>query len=100
MKGVLAILHKHPYFSIRREIDHFNFQQKRIEEEYWVELYKDRIVTEEKEFPIEQVFDLSYKMLSNQYGFFYLHTTKGVITLHIKDAPDEFIKKFRTVEKK
>lgn len=63
-------------------------------------LYEDKLVTEEKEYPIHQVFDLSYKMLSNRYGFFYLHTNKGVVTLHIKESPAEFIKKFRTVERK
>ncbi|WP_124221583.1 hypothetical protein [Aquisalibacillus elongatus] len=99
-KGVFLILHKHPYFSIRREIDHFNFEQKRIEEEYWVELYEDRVVTAEYEFPIEQVFDVSYKMLSNQFGFFYLHTTKGVFTLHTKESPEEFVRLFRNVERK
>ncbi|TFB21749.1 hypothetical protein E3U55_07925 [Filobacillus milosensis] len=100
MKGVHIILHQHPYYSVRREIDHFNFEQKKIEQEHWVTLYEDRLVTEEKEYAIEQVFDLSYKMLSARYGFFYLHTTKGVTTLHIKKSPEEFIQKFRTVEKK
>ncbi|MGP4071543.1 hypothetical protein ACTWQB_03190 [Piscibacillus sp. B03] len=63
-------------------------------------MYEDRIVTTEQNFPIEQVLDVSYKMLSQQFGFFYLHTTKGVFTLHVKKSPEEFIRLFRTVERK
>lgn len=57
-------------------------------------------MTDEQEYEIHQVFDLSYRMLSEEYGFFYLHTSKGVMTLNVKDEPIEFIKKFREVEQK
>ncbi|MFD2637982.1 hypothetical protein [Piscibacillus salipiscarius] len=57
-------------------------------------------MTSDQEYSIEQVLDVSYKMLSKRYGFFYLHTIKGVITLHVKEAPEEFVRLFRTVERK
>ncbi|PKR77075.1 hypothetical protein CEY16_10025 [Halalkalibacillus sediminis] len=91
---------RHPYVKVRREIDHWNFEQKYIEEEFWVELTEEKITTDELVFSIEKVFDLSYKMLSEGYGFFYLHTSKGVFTLQVKENPSEFIEKFREVERK
>ncbi len=94
------VLEKHPYVKFRREIDPFQLEQKSIEDLCYVYLYEDKIVTDEQEFEIHKVFDLSYRMLSEEYGFFYLHTTKGVTTLQIKDEPDAFIEKFREVEQK
>lgn len=91
---------KHPYIKFRREIDHFNFEIKKYEETCYVQLHDDKIVTEEDELEIHKVFDVSYRMMSNQYGFFYLHTVKGVITLHIKEEPIKFIETFRKYEQK
>ncbi|WP_051189150.1 hypothetical protein [Halalkalibacillus halophilus] len=100
-EGSLAtIIEKHPYVKFRREIDHINFVQRNIEEDFYVYLYKHKVVSDEQEFPIETVFDMSYKMLSGMYGFLYLHTTKGVFTYQIKDRPDTFIAAFREVEVK
>lgn len=92
------ILAKHRYVVFKREIDYINFRQVNYEEEHFVHLYNDKIETHEKTFRIDEVFDLSYKMLSDRYGFFYLHTVKGVTTLQIKEPPDEFIEEFRKVE--
>ncbi|WP_188207858.1 hypothetical protein [Alkalibacillus aidingensis] len=94
------LIHKHPYVKFRRVVDRLDLQQKNIEEEFWIYLYDDRIVTDEHDLDIKMVFDISYKMLSAQYGFLYLHTTKGVITFQIKEDPNEMIAKFRTVEMK
>ncbi|MET3683878.1 hypothetical protein ABID56_001994 [Alkalibacillus flavidus] len=91
---------EHPYVTFRREIDHIHFQQKNIEDVHYLRLYQDRVETKEDTFAIETVFDMSYKMLSDQYGFFYLHTTKGVRTFQIKDNPKDFITEFRKVEVK
>ncbi|GAA0452109.1 hypothetical protein [Alkalibacillus silvisoli] len=92
------MLYKHPYVILRREIDQIDLQQKYIEEEHFIYLYEDRIETAEQKFDLKIVFDMSYKMLSASYGFFYLHTTKGVSTFQIKDEPDELIIQFRKVE--
>ncbi|MFC0015167.1 MULTISPECIES: hypothetical protein [Allobacillus] len=93
-------LEKHQYVKFRREMDPINLEQKHIEDVSYVYLYEDKIVTDEKEYEIHKVHDLSYRMLSEEYGFFYLHTTMGVMTLNVKDEPIEFIKKFREVEQK
>ncbi|MBR7554779.1 hypothetical protein ACFFJI_04505 [Allobacillus sp. GCM10007491] len=93
-------LEKQQYVKFRREMDPINLEQKHIEDVCYVYLYEDKIVTDEQEYEIHQVFDLSYRMLSEEYGFFYLHTAKGVMTLNVKDEPIEFIKKFREVEQK
>ncbi|MDQ0352142.1 hypothetical protein J2R98_001976 [Alkalibacillus filiformis] len=92
------MLYKHPYVILRREIDHINFQKKYIEEEHFIELYEDKIITAENKFDLKIVFDMSYKMLSDKYGFLYFHTTKGVFTYQIKKDPEELIAQFRKVE--
>lgn len=92
------LLAKHPYIKFQRKIDHWEMKQINYEENHEVYLYVDRVVTHEKAFAIREVLDLSYKMMSARYGFFYLHTTKGVFTLHVKEPPDKFIEEFRKVE--
>ncbi|MDQ0159296.1 hypothetical protein [Alkalibacillus salilacus] len=89
---------EHPYITFRREIDHVHFQQKNIEDTHYIRLYEDRIETAEYTYEISMIFDMSYKMLSGQYGFFYLHTTKGVMTFQIKENPEHLIHEFRKVE--
>ena len=62
------------YVKFRREMDPIKLEQKHIEDVCYVYLYEDKIVTDEQEYEIHQVFDLSYRMLSEEYCFFYLDT--------------------------
>lgn len=58
MGEILAVL---KYIKVQREVDYIGFQQKYIEEERYMYLYKDKLVTRYHEFPLETIFDLSYK---------------------------------------
>ncbi|MEK3734782.1 MULTISPECIES: hypothetical protein [Paenibacillus] len=84
------------YYKIRREVT--AIEQRTVEQERTMYLYKDRVVTAYREFPIAQVFDLSYrKMGGGTEGFLYLHTQQGVYAYTVKEDPDPFIQAFRNL---
>lgn len=92
----MQIISLQPYIKISREIK-YN-EQHYIETEHFLYLYEDKIITASSQFPLENVFDISYKSSSNSYGFLYLHTNQGVLTYTITTNPYHFIrayKKFR-----
>lgn len=82
-----------PYYKIRREVR--STEQKMIEEKRTLYLYPDKIVTQYREFPIGDVFDLSFRLMGENGGFLYLHTKLGVYSYMVKDNPERFIKAFK-----
>ena len=66
-----------PYYKINRIVD--GIEQRTEEQGREMFLYEDRIVTKYREFPIRQVFDLSYRPMGDGGGFLYLHTQQGCI---------------------
>ncbi len=58
-------------------------------------LYKERIVTKYHEFRIEEVFDLSYKVIGGNEGFLYLHTSQGVFSYMVSADPQAFIEAYK-----
>lgn len=84
------------YYKILREVT--AIEQRTVEQERTMYLYEDRIVTSYREFPITQVFDLSYrKMGGGREGFLYLHTQHGVYAYTVKEDPTVFIKAFKNL---
>ena len=73
-------------------------EKRIVETSFELSLYEDRIQTKHDYYPIESVFDISYRFPSNKkdtLGFLYLHTSQGVSTYKIKTPPDELIKEFK-----
>lgn len=60
-------------------------------------LYGDKIVTRYREFPIQEVFDMSYRKLGGEGGILYLHTKQGVYSYMVKAEPADFIEAFKNV---
>ncbi|MBM7703914.1 hypothetical protein [Metabacillus iocasae] len=89
----MSILASQPYIIVTRSIQ--VTQQRYIETEQHLHLYKDKVVAHEKSFYIQHVFDMSYKPLSNDSGFLYLHTNQGVFPYQVKSSPHSFIETFR-----
>lgn len=81
------------YITIRREVT-YN-EQLDIETEHHLYLYKDKIITAAKKIPLKNVFDISYKLVSDGYGFLYLHTNQGVLTYNVKTDPHHFINAYK-----
>ncbi|MFC7679334.1 hypothetical protein [Paenibacillus sp. GCM10028914] len=84
-----------PYYKIRREVG--STEQRTIEENRTLYLYNDKIVTQYREFPITDVFDVSYRKMGETGGFLYLHTKLGVYSYTVKDNPASFIKAFKSL---
>lgn len=90
------LIHSISYVSIQRVVD--RLEQTYLKSFHSIHLFQDRITTSQRTFPLEHVFDLSYRPFSGQTGLFYLHTHEGVFTFEVVDNPDRFIKLFKEIQ--
>ncbi|MFD2680443.1 hypothetical protein [Bacillus seohaeanensis] len=88
----MKLIHSHPYYKVVREIK--NNEQNSTEVKETIDLYDSLIATASKQFPLKNVSDISYKPLSDSYGFLYLHTNQGVFTFMVKESPKAFIDEY------
>ncbi len=72
-----------------------SLQQEDIKRERMLYLYSNKVITQRREFHIEDVLDFSYREISNQGGILYLHSLQGVYTYTVESSPEEFIQTFR-----
>ncbi|MFD1064667.1 hypothetical protein [Oceanobacillus locisalsi] len=88
----MQFIAKQPYIKVVREVK--VLEQKDTEEQRYMYLYEDKIVTKYREFPLENVMDISYR-LTGEKGMLYLHTLKGVFAYIITSSPEQFIAAFK-----
>lgn len=81
------------YIRIERAM--IDFEQKCITHHCEIIMFPDRIKTEQHEFGIKEVFDMSYKPLGGEEGLLYLHTKYGVYSYMVRDHPKAFIQKYK-----
>ncbi|MGG4128206.1 hypothetical protein ABEW19_08045 [Paenibacillus illinoisensis] len=84
-----------PYYKVQREVTGLA-QEIRSNERSMI-LYSDKIVTKYREFHIKDVFDMSFRRMGNEGGFFYLHTSTGVYPYMVKIDPKPFIQSYRKI---
>lgn len=84
-----------PYYKIQREVG--STEQRTFEDKRKLVLYRDKIVTHYRSFPITDVFDLSFRQLGEAGGFLYLHTKLGVYSYTVKEDPSGFIAVFKSL---
>ncbi|UNK16467.1 hypothetical protein MNQ98_18390 [Paenibacillus sp. N3/727] len=84
-----------PYYKIQREVG--STEQVMYEDHRTLYLYRDKIVTHYREFPIVDVFDLSFRQMGDVGGFLYLHTKLGVYSYTVKEDPSGFIEAFKSL---
>lgn len=89
----MQLLAKHPYIKTERKLT--STLQYEVEHNRYIFLYNEKVVTEHREFPINEVMDFSYRKLTNQGGILYLHTTHGVYSYIVESSPQDFIEIFR-----
>lgn len=73
-------------------------EKRIVETSFELELYEDRIQVKDDYFPLDSVFDISFRFPSNStnsLGFLYLHTSQGISTFKIKTLPEDLIKEFK-----
>lgn len=64
-----------------------------------IKLFEDKVITASHQFPIEDVWDISFKRMSGQ-GFLYLHTTSGVYSFVTEYDPCSFIEAYKKLKLK
>lgn len=89
----MSLIAQHPYIKIERKVT--SSEQFEIEHERIIYLYTDKVVTQHREFPIEDVTDFSYRKIANQGGILYLHTLQGVFTYTVRYSPEAFITAYK-----
>ncbi|WP_077298351.1 hypothetical protein [Virgibacillus pantothenticus] len=89
----MSLIAKQPYFKMERVVT--SLQQEDIKRERMLYLYSNKVITQRREFHIEDVLDFSYREISNQGGILYLHSLQGVYTYTVESSPEEFIQTFR-----
>lgn len=81
----MLLICSHPVFEKTRVIK--NNQQLYLEHEVSLKLYDDEVMAPNERFKMVEVHDVSYKGFSDNYGFLYLHTIKGVRAYMVKEHP-------------
>ena len=89
----MSLIAKHPYIKTERKVT--SIEQFEIEHDRIIYLYNDKVVTQNREFPIKDVMGFSYREIANQGGILYLHTLQGVYTYIVKSSPEDFITAYR-----
>lgn len=91
----MAKLAVQPYYKVTRKV--VNNEQLTVMEEREMHLYREKIVTKHREFPIAHVVDLSYKPIGKEGGLLYLHTKQGLYTYTVASDPQSFIESCKTL---
>lgn len=89
----MSLIAQHPYIKTERKVT--SIEQFEIEHDRNIYLYNDKVITQNREFPIKDVMDFSYREIANQGGILYLHTLQGVYTYIVKSSPEAFITAYR-----
>ena len=92
------MLISHPYVKVNRKIK--NNEQHLIEIEESLVLYRDKVISASDYFRLQDILDMSFKSLSGESGFLYLHTNRGVFSFHTKTNPEEFIHFYQRLKEK
>lgn len=81
------------YFTVTRRI--INHSQEIIHKEAFLTMYEDKIETENVIFYMKEIYDLSYRKLTSDLGFLYIHTSKGMFPFKVFEEPSEFIRLYK-----
>lgn len=92
----MEIICSQAYIRVNREIT--NNQQHYVQIEEHLYLYGDMIKADNKNFLLQDIFDISYKSFSFNQGFLYLHTTQGVFSFSVQSNPAPFIASFKNLK--
>lgn len=84
-----------PYVIIERDIT--NQKQLISVHKHELYLFTTKIISHQLEHSLQNVYDLSYKIISGEEGFLYLHTNQGVFSYLVRTDPSIFIKEFKNL---
>jgi len=87
----MAYMMRQAYQKVIREMDRVG-QVNRAETRY-LYLYEHKIASKHHEFPLQDVFDISFKKMLHDEAMLFLHTNHGVYSYHVLSSPTTFIEK-------
>lgn len=88
----MDLLAVQPYVKVTRVVD---LEQKNIVQHRQIYLYRNRIVTRYRRFPIEDVLDISFRKVGGEGGLLFLHTVQGIFSYVVETSPELFIQAFK-----
>lgn len=90
----MNLLAKQPYFKMERKVT--SIEQINIEHERVLTLFDEKITTQNREFMMKDILDVSYREIGNDGGgLLYLHTSQGVYSYTVKESPMAFVEAYR-----
>ncbi|GIO26611.1 hypothetical protein [Ornithinibacillus bavariensis] len=90
----MELLAEQEYVKIERKVD--SLEQVDLEHWRYLRLYKSKITSEHREFPIQEVLDMSFREIGSKgVGLLYLHTIRGVYSYTVKSSPKQFIETYK-----
>ncbi|HLR67625.1 hypothetical protein [Virgibacillus alimentarius] len=93
----MHLIAKQPYVKVEREVGHL--EQCKTVQKRFIYLYHEKVVTKHRTFPIQHVFDMSYKKIAEAGGLLYFHTISGVYSYTVTSSPAKFIEAFKRLKK-
>lgn len=90
----MKLIAQQPYVKVERKVT--TFEQFYIEHNRVIYLYDEKVVTENREFPMSIVTDFSYREIANQGGMLYVHTLRGLYMYQVKSSPEAFITAYKS----
>lgn len=88
----MKLLAEQHYIKIERHVN--GLEQKSIESSRILYLYDEKVVSKHREFPIQDVSDVTYRKVGPDGGMLYVHTMKGLYSYIVKSSPMDFVNTF------
>lgn len=89
----MELIAQQPYVKVEKKVD--GLAQVITESNRMIYLYREKVVTQHREFPIHIVSGFSYRPIANEGGTLYLHSTRGVFAYTVKSSPEAFIRAYQ-----
>ncbi|WP_042221159.1 hypothetical protein [Oceanobacillus manasiensis] len=90
----MNLLATQTYFKVERKVT--SIEQIDIEHERVLTLYDEKITTQNREFLMKDIMDMSYREIGDGGGLLYLHTSQGIYSYTVKESPMAFIEVYRS----
>jgi hypothetical protein len=95
----VEVLAEQEYVKVERKVN--SLEQVDVEHTRYLRLYTNKVTSYTREFPIQEVLDMSYRKIGGEgAGLLYLHTTRGVYSYTVKSTPMQFIDCFKNYVEK
>jgi hypothetical protein len=90
---MVQVMAEQPYYKIERSMSPSG--PTRVVDHRRLRLYATKITTRHREFPLHEVYDMSYRRIGPEEGLLYLHTRQGVYPFQVNADPSAFIEAFK-----